>query len=90
MARQDQALYSFNRGEVSLLALARPDIEQLRLAAQSQINWLPRVLGPMMLRPGTEYIGGVYNNAPTKLIPYVAAFTDTALLEMTGKDPFRI
>ena len=84
MARQDQALYSFNRGEVSTLALARTDIEQLRLAAQSQVNWRPRTLGPMIFRPGTAYIGATLNNAPSRLIPYVAAFADTAILEMTS------
>jgi hypothetical protein len=84
MARQQILLASLNRGEVSLLALARTDIEKLRLSAQSQINFLPRVLGPAMLRPGTNYIGDVLDNAPCKVLPFVAAFSDTALLEMTA------
>jgi len=84
VARQNQILAALNRGEVSLLAMARSDIEHLRLSAQSQINYLPRVLGPMMLRPGTQYVGGIYNNAPTKIIPFVAAFADTALIELTA------
>ena len=84
MARQNQALFALNRGEISLLAMSRVDIEHLRLASQSQINYLPRVLGPMMLRPGTGFIGSVYNNAPTKILPFVAAFSDTALLEFTA------
>lgn len=84
MARQSVPFFSFNRGEISLLALARVDVEKLRLAAQSQINWLPRVLGPMMLRPGTEFIGEILDDAPCKPIPYVSAFNDTALLELTA------
>ena len=84
MARQSVGFFSLNRGECSLLALNRVDIEHLRLAAQSQINWLPRVLGPMMLRPGTEFVGEIQNDAPAKLVPYVAAFNDTALLELTA------
>ena len=83
MARQSVGFFSLNRGECSLLALQRVDIEHLRLAAQSQINWLPRVLGPMMLRPGTEFIGETQGDLPTKLVPYVAAFNDTALIELT-------
>ena len=84
MARQQACFFSCNRGETSLLAMGRVDVEHLRLAAQSQINWLPRVLGPMMLRPGTEYIGQIYNNQPCTFIPYVAAFNDTALIELTA------
>ncbi len=37
----------------------------------------------MMLRPGTEYIGVVNGSNPTKLVPFVAAFDDTALIELT-------
>ena len=84
MARQNIGFFSLNRGEVSLLSLARVDIEHLRLAAQSQINYLPRVLGPTMLRPGTEYIGVIAGNNPAEIIPFVAAFSDTALLEITA------
>ena len=84
MPRQSTALMALNRGEVSKLALARVDIEHLRLAAESQINWLPRVLGPMMLRPGTEYVGQILNNQPCTFISYVAAFDDTALIELTS------
>src|SRR5271170_4216825 len=73
-----------NRGEVSTLALARTDMEPLRLAAYVQVNWLPRVIGPMMLRPGTEYIGEVENDLTCHMIPFVASFNDTALLEMTN------
>lgn len=83
MAKQSVPFFSLNRGEVSLLALARVDIEHLRLAAQSQINWLPRVLGPMMLRPGWGYIGEILNDNPCHLIPYVSAFDDTAIIELT-------
>ncbi len=84
MARQSVGFFSLNRGEVSLLSMARVDVEHLRLAAQSQINWLPRVLGPMMLRPGSEFIGQILNNNPGVLVSYVSAFNDTALLELTA------
>lgn len=83
MPRQAVPFFSLNRGEISLLALARVDVEHLRLAAQSQINWLPRVLGPMMLRPGDEFIGQTLDNQSAEWIPFVAAFADTALIELT-------
>jgi hypothetical protein len=53
------AQLAFNRGEVSKLVLSRIDIEKLRLAAECQVNWLPWVVGAMMLRPGLQYIGEI-------------------------------
>lgn len=55
------------------------------MAAQIQVNWQPRVLGPMSLRPGSEYLGGIYKNQPAKIIPFVASFSDTAIVELTNQ-----
>ena len=38
----------------------------------------------MMLRPGSEYIGAVNDNLPTKMVPFVAAFDDVAVIELTN------
>lgn len=84
MARTDQQLVAFNRGEISKLALGRVDVDKLRLAAEIQINWMPFVLGPMMMRPGFLYIGGVLDDSPAKFVPFIFAKTDTALLEFTN------
>lgn len=84
MPRQNPALFSFNRGEVSKIALARVDLEKLRLAAQVQVNFVPFVLGPMMLRPGMYYFGNTLNDSKAKLVPFVFAKLDTAMLELTG------
>lgn len=79
------ALLAFNRGRVSRLGLARVDIQQkLPWAAEIQTNWMPRALGSMMLRPGLEYTGyGTHNNAYAIHIPFVKAFDDTAIIELT-------
>lgn len=84
MARLNAPLLAFNRGEVSKIALARVDLAKLQLAAQCQLNWEPKVVGSMGLRPGMEFIGSVFNN-PTicRVLPFVFAKTDTALLELT-------
>jgi len=79
-------LLSFNRGEVSRYALARVDIERMRLSAEEQVNWAPWVLGPMMLRPGLQYCGGILNDLTCRLIPFVFSNDDTALLELTDSD----
>lgn len=81
---QKSSLYSFNRGIISALALARVDIKRAAIAAAIQQNYWPRVLGPMMLRPGLQRIGQTSGNALSKLVPFVKATTDTALLEITS------
>lgn len=83
MAMDRPPFLAFNRGEVSKHVLGRVDIEKMRLAAETQENFLPYVLGPMTIRPGMQYVGGTKNNLNCVLIPFVYANTDTALLEMT-------
>ncbi|WP_227136739.1 hypothetical protein [Kosakonia radicincitans] len=84
MPRNNVPLLAFNRGIISPLALARTDIEKVALSAEVQINWMPRLLGSMMLRPGLGYIGQTYNNAAARFLPFVFATDDTALLELTN------
>ena len=83
MPKQTVPLYALNRGEVSRLALARVDVDKLRLAAEVQVNWMPLTLGPTTLRPGSQYIGGVHNDAPAQFIEFVYSATDCALVEFT-------
>ena len=81
MARQSPIFVAFNRGEVSPQVLGRTDVEHLRLAAQVQENWQPRVLGPMTLRPGSEMIGEPLG--PGRQIPFIAQADDVARIELT-------
>ena len=83
MGRINTSLLSFNRGEVSRYALARVDVERMRLSAEQETNWMPWVLGPMMLRPGTKYCGGINDNLTCRLLPFVFSNSDLALLELT-------
>lgn len=83
MARSQTPLRTFNRGLISPLALARTDIDRVSLSAETMTNWMPRVLGSMMLRPGTQYIGATASNNAAKFIPFVYSTTDTALIEFT-------
>lgn len=83
MAKVHPPLTSFNRGEVSPLALARVDVDRLRLSAECQVNWLPHVLGPMMIRPGTAYVGSTKSDAAARIIPFIFSNTDKRLLEFT-------
>ena len=78
------ALLAFNRGLVSRLALARIDLKRTGLSAEIQTNWMPRVLGSMMLRPGLEYIGETKDSGETKMLPFIFATGDHTLIELTN------
>lgn len=83
MARAIPSLFSLNRGVVDRRGLARADVKRLSMAAQLQTNWMAKVLGPMMLRPGFAYIGTILNNAPTRFLKFIFATNDLAELELT-------
>jgi WD40 repeat protein len=86
MSRQTASLYGFNRGLVSRFAMARTDLQRMALSASKQTNWMPRVLGSMMLRPGLEYIDSSKDNAVARHIPFVKSTTvtaDQAIIELT-------
>lgn len=83
MARTNVAHLAFNRGRISPLGLGRVDIERSAFSAEVQENWMPRLLGSMMLRPGKEYIGNTRDNLEAKLVQFVFAQDDKALMEMT-------
>jgi hypothetical protein len=76
-------MFAFNRGEVSKAALARVDNEKLRLASECQVNWLPAVVGDMMLRPGLRMINEVFDDAAGVMVPFVFSKFDTAIIELT-------
>lgn len=83
MPQQTSATLAFNRGVLSTLGLARIDLARYRMAAESMVNWMARVLGSMMLRPGWAYIGNTASNGQSKSIPFVFGATDTARIEIT-------
>lgn len=82
--RRNTAFFGFNRGIISPLALARVDMKRVALSAETMENWVPRVLGSMMLRPGMKYLGSTDADAKARFLPFVFATADTALLEFTS------
>lgn len=83
MAKGFNELVAFNRGQISPLALARVDVKRVALSAETQSNWMPRVMGSMMLRPGLGKITSSLSNAKAINIPFVFNNSDTAILECT-------
>lgn len=84
MSKQTGVTLAFNRGILSTLGLARIDISRYRMAAEVMVNWIARVLGSMMLRPGWQYIANTKGNAFAKTIPFVFSTTDLARVEVTS------
>ena len=77
-------LLAFNRGVISPLARNRADIKRVALSAETQMNWIPRTMGPMSLRPGLQYIGPTaVATGNVRHLAFVFSNTDTALLELT-------
>lgn len=86
MGKITKSLVAFNRGLLSPLALARVDLQRTALSAETQTNWMSRVLGAMSLRPGLFYTGyGTKSNNTAIHIPFVFSTTDTAIIELTGQ-----
>jgi hypothetical protein len=85
VGRVNALLGAFNRGVVSNLALARIDIARIQLSAALQTNWMPRTLGPMMVRAGLAYTGTTNDNQFAKHIPFIFSSTDLALIELTDQ-----
>jgi hypothetical protein len=84
MAAVDQPLYALNAGEISRLALARVDLTKLRVACEQQLNFLPHVLGPAMIRPGTQHIDGTAGNLAGWLGEFYFDENTKALLVLTA------
>jgi hypothetical protein len=83
LAKFNTAMMAFNRGLVSALALARIDLKRLALSAEVFTNWMPRTLGSMMLRPGLEYILTAASAEKIRLMLFIFAVDDTAIIELT-------
>lgn len=83
MSRAIPSLYSLNRGVVDRRGLARADVKRLAMAAEIQTNFLPKVLGPAMLRPGFQHQGAMLNNAAARNLKFIFATNDLAELELT-------
>lgn len=81
--RTEVARLAFNRGIVSPLGLARADIKRMAMSAETQVNWMPRILGSMGIRVGLQYLGRTFTDSPSRCIPFVFSTNDTARIELT-------
>lgn len=84
MSRDRPILFAVNGGAVSPLALARVDLQRMRITAEEFHNCFPRVIGPLSFRPGLEYLGTTPSNAVARQLPFIFSAEDTALIELSN------
>lgn len=84
MSRQNLPYFALNRGLVSPLSLARADIKRLALSAEEQTNYVSKQLGPMLLRPGWQYLANTKSNNAARCISFMFSTSDVARVEFTN------
>lgn len=75
--------HALNSGVHDPSALARVDLQRIRLASEQQTNLLCKANGPAFLRPGTEYLTSTHGNTVCRLKEFVFGASDAALMEFT-------
>lgn len=85
MARREDHILAFNRGVMSEYAIARADVKRVGMSAAEQMNFIPRTMGPMSLRPGLEYMGTLATaTGAVRLVPFIFSNSDKAAIEVTS------
>lgn len=84
MGVQNVVYNRFNYGVTSPLAQAREDINRVAYGAEEQVNIISRTLGVGRFRPGLQYKLATLNNNKARIIPFIYAIDDTALIEFTN------
>ena len=83
MTTEDRQILAFNRGVISPIGLARIDLERMQMSAEIMRNYMPRVLGSMMLRPGMKFIDAMNEDLNlVRQLPFIFEEDDTALVEL--------
>lgn len=89
MAKTTPYLHAFNVGVHDTTALARIDLERMRLAAEIQTNLMCKAVGPGFMRPGMEHLTSTFGNAEARLKEFIFGVSDAALMEFTDQN-FRV
>jgi hypothetical protein len=85
MAKVNAVIHAFNTGEMSASGMARIDQERVRLAAETQENLFPYVVGEGQVRPGTQCIGNSASNNRARLLSFIKSTEETALMELSDE-----
>lgn len=87
MSRRNEFLYSLNSGGVDPEAVARIDLEKLRIAGVHPVaNLKPRVLGPATLRPGSQNLARIPSDAQVKQLRFQRSVGTGYILLLTANE----
>ena len=86
MPTSPKNLLAFNRGVISKIGLARIDLDRMAMSLEQMTNWMPRVLGSTMIRPGMLFLnrGNIDTviGSQGRILPFEFGVDDTVLLEL--------
>lgn len=85
MGKVNTYIHALNVGVQDKTALARVDLERMRLAAEQQTNFMAQAVGPGFMRPGLEYLTSTDGNAECRLEEFVFGAADAAVMEFTDE-----
>lgn len=84
MPTQNHRILRFNGGRISRFAVSREDFKRYPYSGEVVSNVIPRSLGNMMPRTGTQFVGETRGNNKAINIPFIFSATDMASIELTG------
>lgn len=85
--RRNELVYALNAGGVDPEAIARVDLEKMRLAGEHPVaNLLPRVLGPATIRPGTQNLLRIPSDNQTRTIRFQRAVGTSYILLLSASE----
>jgi hypothetical protein len=80
----------FGAGELSPLLWGRSDLALYRAGLRRLRDFIITRQGLLQTRPGTEYRGGAYANAPSRLVPFLVTDSDGYLLEFSSTGSLQV
>ena len=87
MSRRNEVAFALNAGGVDVEALSRIDLEKMRISGEHPVrNWMPKVLGPMGLRPGLEHLERIEGDTETRFVRYVREIGTSYMLAMSAAE----
>lgn len=89
MAKTNTYFHALNVGVQDKTALARVDLERMRLASEEQTNLMALATGQAFMRPAFEYLTSTDGNAKARIKEFVFGAADAALMEFTANG-FRV
>lgn len=87
MGRTQELVYALNAGGVDKEALSRIDLEKMRISGEHPVsNWLPKVLGPMTLRPAFEMLSDVASDDQSRQFKFARSVSTKYVLLMSANE----